>query len=61
MLANHKHFAELMAMTLACNQTRVFNVVYSGFTIPRCKPGSTTIHHQHTHEEPIDMDLGYQR
>ena len=26
---NHKLFAELMAMTLACNQTRVFNVVYS--------------------------------
>ena len=59
-IANHKLFAELMAMTLACNQTRVFNVVYSDSRSQLHRPGSTTIHHQYTHEEPIDKELGYQ-
>lgn len=59
-IANHKLFAELMAMTLACNQTKVFNVVYSDSRSQLHKPGSTTIHHQYTHEEPNDKDLGYQ-
>ena len=58
--ANHKLFAQLMAMTLACNQTRAFNVVYSDSRSQLHKSGSTTAHHQYTHEEPIDKDLGYQ-
>ncbi len=59
-IANHKLFADLMAMALACNQTKAFNVVYSDSRSQLHRPGSTTIHHQYTHEEPIDKDLGYQ-
>jgi hypothetical protein len=59
-IANHRLMAQLVAMALACNQTRVFNVVYSDSRSQVHRAGSTTIHHQYTHEEPIDKDLGYQ-
>lgn len=55
---NHEVMSNLLAMALACNQTRVFNLSYggSGFT----RSGSTISFHQLTHEEAIDPDLGYQ-
>jgi hypothetical protein len=57
---NHKLFAELLAMAMACNQTRVVNMLFSNSFSTLRKPGTTVTHHNITHEEPIDPDLGYQ-
>jgi hypothetical protein len=57
---NHKVFAQLLAMAMACNQTRVINVVFSPSASTLQKMGTTTTHHQVTHEEAIDEKLGYQ-
>jgi len=58
--ANHKLFAELLAYALACNQTRVFNVVFTDEQSTVRRPGTTTTHHILTHEEAVDEDTGYQ-
>ncbi len=57
---NHKLMAELLAMALACNQTNVFNVVFSDSASSLRQEGKATTHHQLTHEEQIDEALGYQ-
>ncbi|HEX7855224.1 MAG TPA: DUF1552 domain-containing protein [Sphingobium sp.] len=57
---NHKVMAHLLAMALACNQTRVFNVNFNNGASSLTKAGSTISHHQLTHEEPIESRLGYQ-
>jgi len=57
---NNRLFAGLLAMALACNQTRVFNMLFSNSFSTLRKPGTTVTHHQVTHEEPIDEELGYQ-
>ena len=58
--ANHRLMAGLLAMALACDQTRNFNMVFSNSVSSLRRPGDTVIHHTHTHEEPIDEALGYQ-
>ena len=45
---------------LACNQTRVFNVIFADATSSLRRLGSQMIHHIYTHEEQIDEKLGYQ-
>jgi len=52
--------SRLLAIGLATNQTRVFNMALSepGSTI--FMPGDSKPFHQATHEEPIDAALGYQ-
>ena len=57
---NHKTMARLLAMALACNQTRVFNLNFNNAASSLTKAGSTISHHQLTHEEPVDPKLGYQ-
>lgn len=57
---NHKLLAEIVAMALACNQTKVFNVVFSNSASSLRQAGRATTHHQLTHEEQIDEALGYQ-
>ena len=57
---NHKVMARLLAMALACDQTRVFNMNFNNGAASLTKAGSTISHHQLTHEEPIDPQLGYQ-
>jgi hypothetical protein len=57
---NNKLMAELIAMALACNQTRVFNVVFTSATAEIYLPGDSKIYHLHTHEEPVSDQLGYQ-
>jgi hypothetical protein len=57
---NHRLLAQLLAMALACNQTRVFNVVFSESASTLRKSGSSTNHHTLTHEELVDRQLGYQ-
>jgi hypothetical protein len=58
--ANHKLHAQLVAHALACNQTRVVNVIFADATSSLRKLGSQMIHHIYTHEEQIDEKLGYQ-
>jgi len=58
--ANHKLMAEMLAMTLACNQTRVFNMTFSNSAADLRQAGNPTGYHQSTHEELIDAKLGYQ-
>jgi hypothetical protein len=59
-VANHELMAQLIAMALACNQTRIFNVVFSDSASSLRKAGSSTTHHQLTHEEQVDNKVGYQ-
>ncbi|HCX14970.1 MAG TPA: hypothetical protein DGZ24_06590 [Rhodospirillaceae bacterium] len=57
---NHELFAGLFAHALACNQTRVFNMVFTDEQSTVRRPGTTTTHHILTHEEAVDEALGYQ-
>ncbi len=58
--ANTKAMAKLLAMGLACNQTRVFNFVHTAGSSEAYVAGESKIYHQITHDEPIDAKLGYQ-
>jgi hypothetical protein len=58
--ANTRMMARLLAMGLACNQTRVFNFVHTGGTSETYLAGQSKIYHQITHDEPTDAKLGYQ-
>ena len=58
--ARHKLMTELLAMAVACDQTRVFNMVYAKPFSGTTKGGYDKPHHTATHEEPIDEKLGYQ-
>lgn len=60
-MATHRLMAGLLARALQCNQTRVFNVLFSDTTSNLRRSGTTTTHHTLTHEEPVDPELGYQR
>jgi hypothetical protein len=51
---------DLMVMAVACNQTRVFNMVYSPSFSNLVKKGMDKTHHTITHEEIFDEKLGYQ-
>jgi hypothetical protein len=57
---NHQMMAQMLAMALACNQTRVFNMTFSNAASDLRQAGHTTGYHQNTHEEMIDRKLGYQ-
>ncbi len=58
---NHRLLTEILVMALACNQTRIFNMLYSqALSLLRMR-GESFTHHTLTHEEPIDASLGYQR
>ena len=56
----HELMADLLAMALACDQTRVFNMMLTGGASALTRAGSTISHHQLTHEEVLDNRLGYQ-
>jgi hypothetical protein len=57
---NHETMVRLLAMALACNQTKVFNVAFNNGASSLTRRGSATSHHQLTHDEPRDPVLGYQ-
>ena len=59
-MENHRLMAGLLARALQCNQTRVFNVLFSDTASNLRREGSTSTHHTLTHEEPVDATLGYQ-
>jgi hypothetical protein len=58
--SNTRQMARLLAMAMACNQTRVFNFVHTQGASETYLPGETKIYHQITHDEPTDTALGYQ-
>jgi len=59
-IATHKVMSKLLAMAVACNQTKVFNMVFTDNFANVRKPGETYTHHLLTHSEVIDANLGYQ-
>jgi hypothetical protein len=58
--ANTKTMARLLAMGLACDQTRVFNFVHTAGLSETYLAGQSKIYHQITHDEPTEATLGYQ-
>ena len=59
-LETHRVMSELLARALQCNQTHVFNMLFSDTTSNLRRAGSSTTHHTLTHEEPVDPEVGYQ-
>jgi hypothetical protein len=57
---NHELMTDVLALALACDQTRVFNMVFSYGASNLHKEGNNTGHHQLTHEEPMDPEQGCQ-
>jgi hypothetical protein len=57
---NHELLTRMLAMALTCNQTKVFNMHINDSASSLTRRGSTTSHHQLTHDEQIDAELGYQ-
>jgi len=57
-IANHKLFVGLLAHALACDQTRVVNVMMGSTEYRR--PASPMTYHIYTHEEQVDPKLGCQ-
>jgi len=53
-------FAKLLAIGLATNQTRIFNMALTEPANTMFLPGDSHVFHQATHEEPVDPVLGYQ-
>jgi hypothetical protein len=56
-----KTMAKLLAMGLACNQTRVFNFQHSEGASQAYIQGESKTYHQVTHDEPTNAQLGYQK
>jgi hypothetical protein len=57
---NHRLFCRLLAHALACDQTRVFNIMLTDGLSQLRFAGEANTHHLFTHEDPIDVKLGYQ-
>jgi hypothetical protein len=52
--------AQLVALGLATDQMRIFNMAYSEPASTIYMPGDSRPFHQSTHEEPVDESIGYQ-
>jgi len=59
-LATHEIFTRMMAMAVACNQTKVFNMVFSDSLSSLRKEGESLTHHSLSHEERVDPKTGLQ-
>jgi hypothetical protein len=57
---NHRLFVRILAHALACDQTRVFNLVLTDGLSQLRFAGEANTHHLFTHEDPIDAKLGFQ-
>lgn len=58
--STHELLTDLLVFALLCDQTRVFNMMFSFGTSALQLLGEDISHHQLTHDEPVDRDLGYQ-
>jgi len=56
----HQMMTELLVFALLCDQTRVFNMLFSWSLSELRNPGADISHHQLTHDEGVDEELGYQ-
>ncbi|NKB43729.1 MAG: DUF1552 domain-containing protein [Alphaproteobacteria bacterium] len=56
----HKVMTKILAMAVACNQTNVFNMVFTDNFANVRRVGETYTHHLLTHEEVVDAEKGYQ-
>jgi hypothetical protein len=56
----HRALTDLLVMALACNQSKVFNMVYSDSASSLTRKGLDKTHHIVTHEEVVDTEKGYQ-
>ncbi len=59
-MANQRILAQILAMAVACNQTNVFNMVFTDNFASVRRTGETYTHHLLTHTEVVDTKLGYQ-
>ena len=59
-MSTNRLMADLLSFALACDQTRVFSMMFSDRISGLRQPGSSSQHHQLTHDEPLDPDIGYQ-
>jgi hypothetical protein len=59
-VTNHELMTDLLVMALACDLTRVVNMMFNNGASSLTRIGSTITHHQLTHEEALDNRLGYQ-
>ena len=59
--STNRLMASLLSFALACDQTRVFSMMFSDRISGLRQPGSSSQHHQLTHDEALDPDIGYQR
>jgi hypothetical protein len=59
-IATHKIMAHLLAMAVACDQTRVFNMVFTDSLANVRRKGEASTHHLLTHEEEVDPKTGGQ-
>ena len=59
-IENHDILSDLLVMALACDQTRVANVLFSWGLSELRVAGTNATHHDLTHNEIIDAELGYQ-
>lgn len=57
---SHRDLTRILTMALACNQTHVFNMVWSHGGSRLRRAGATINHHSLSHEEQLDPKLGYQ-
>ncbi|MEM8605954.1 MAG: DUF1552 domain-containing protein [Myxococcota bacterium] len=56
----NKLMADILAFALACDQTRVFSMMFSFRLSGLRQAGSNSEHHQLTHDEAVVASLGYQ-
>ncbi len=56
----HKMMTDLLAMAIACDQTRVFNMAFTAASTSTTRKGLEKPHHTLTHEEPVSPQTGYQ-
>ncbi len=59
-LSTHDLMTELLVFALLCDQTRVFNMLFSAGLSGLRNPGDEVSHHELTHDEVVDEVLGYQ-
>ena len=58
MLHNNRVMSGLLAHALACDQTRVASLASTIISLRLA--GDSTTYHNHTHQDPLDQQLGYQ-
>ncbi|HEY6455428.1 MAG TPA: DUF1552 domain-containing protein [Steroidobacteraceae bacterium] len=56
----HRMMSDLLVMAIACDQTRVFNMVHSAPFAATTRVGYDKTHHGASHEEVVNSKLGYQ-